>query len=103
MADSNISRNDFIVDFGGEKVLIETIQKQYRSDLGALIHNARKEANMTQVTLAGRANVERSNLTRIEKGEFNPSLGTIVKIAEALGKVVKITFEDKKPDDEGQE
>ena len=40
---------------------------------------------MTQSQLQARSRVSRSYLSRIESGQMTPSLGTLEKIAEALG------------------
>lgn len=45
----------------------------------------RKSKNMTQEELAGRADLEFSQVSRIERGIINTSLSQIIVIAEALG------------------
>jgi transcriptional regulator with XRE-family HTH domain len=52
--------------------------------LGKLIRNAREEANLTQEELASKAEVDRSYIGGIERGERNVSFLTLVKIAKSL-------------------
>jgi transcriptional regulator with XRE-family HTH domain len=52
---------------------------------GAAIRSMRTERGLPQEAFAGRAGIDRSYYGAIERGEFNVSLDTIVKIAGALG------------------
>ena len=54
------------------------------------IIRARKEQNMTQEELAKRVGTQKSNISRLESGSYNPSLDFLVKVAESLGKHVSI-------------
>lgn len=51
---------------------------------------ARKEQNMTQSELARRVGTQRSNISRLESGNYNPSLDFLIKVAESLGKHLSI-------------
>jgi transcriptional regulator with XRE-family HTH domain len=52
--------------------------------LGAAIRSMRAERGLPQEAFAARAELDRSYYGAIERGEFNISLDTIVKIARAL-------------------
>jgi transcriptional regulator with XRE-family HTH domain len=52
--------------------------------LGRAIRAARRERGFAQEAFAARAGIDRSYFGAIERGEFNVSLDTIVKIAAAL-------------------
>lgn len=54
------------------------------------IVRARKEQNMTQEELAKRVGTQKSNISRLESGNYNPSLDFLVKVAESLGKHLSI-------------
>lgn len=54
-------------------------------NIGLRIRNLRESRGMTQSQLQARSRVSRSYLSRIESGQMTPSLGTLEKIAEALG------------------
>lgn len=51
---------------------------------------ARKEQGITQGELAEKMGTKQSSISRLESGDYNPSLEFIQKAAEALGKTVEI-------------
>ena len=53
---------------------------------GKRIKQLRLEQDMTQQNLADKIGVDRSYMGFLERGERNPSLEVIIKIAKALGK-----------------
>ena len=53
---------------------------------------ARKEQNMTQAELAKRVGTQKSKISRLESGNYNPSLDFLAKVAEALGKNLNVQF-----------
>jgi DNA-binding XRE family transcriptional regulator len=55
-----------------------------------LIHQARKEAGVTQQELAQRIGTTKSYISRIENGAVNPSVGTFYRIINALGLRVEV-------------
>ncbi|MCA6493924.1 MAG: helix-turn-helix transcriptional regulator [Chitinophagaceae bacterium] len=63
-------------------------------DLGEAIKNRRKELDITQPHLAELAQISINTLYKLEKGQGNPSLGVINKLAEVLG--MELTFQVKK-------
>lgn len=52
----------------------------------------RNKQNLTQQELAERTGINRSDISRIEHGNANPSLKTMKRLAEAMGKRVRISF-----------
>jgi transcriptional regulator with XRE-family HTH domain len=52
--------------------------------LGKNIKKARQKADMTQAEVAGKADIHVNYFARIERGEENPSIDIIEKIAKAL-------------------
>jgi transcriptional regulator with XRE-family HTH domain len=52
--------------------------------LGEAIRSARKHGRYTQEGFTRRANLDRSYYGAIERGEFNLSVDTVLKIAAAL-------------------
>ena len=54
------------------------------------IIKARKEQNITQAELAKRVGTQKSNISRLESGNYNPSLDFLIKVAESLGKKLSI-------------
>lgn len=57
-----------------------------RQDIVRLLVDERKAQKLTQEVLAKRLAIQRSNLARFERGEQNPSLDFLIKVAVALGK-----------------
>lgn len=60
--------------------------------VGGKIRLARRKAGMTQEDLAEKVGVHLSTLGRIERGESNPPLQTINKIARGLSTKPKELF-----------
>lgn len=61
-----------------------------RYEVISQIIEARKEKNMTQEELAKRIGTQKSNISRLESGNYNPSLDFLIKVAWGLGKELKI-------------
>ena len=51
---------------------------------------ARNEQHITKSELAKRVGTQKSNISRFESGNYNPSLDFLTKIAESLGKTIEI-------------
>ncbi len=54
-------------------------------ELGETIRNRRKDLNITQPHLAELAQVSTNTLYKLERGQGNPSLEVLNKLAEVLG------------------
>ncbi len=54
-------------------------------EFGEIIKNRRKELRITQPHLAELANVSTNTLYKLERGQSNPSLEVLNKLAEILG------------------
>lgn len=53
-------------------------------NIGLNIRNLREKKNISQQDLAATCNFEKSNMSRIEAGRTNLTIGTLLKICEAL-------------------
>jgi len=53
---------------------------------------ARAEQGITQTELAKRAGTKQGNISRFERGNYNPSLEFVQKLAQGLGKQLYITL-----------
>ena len=73
--------NEFKTEYEKLKPRYEAIEQ---------IIKARKEQNMTQDELAKRVGTQKSNISRLESGNYNPSLDFLTKVSEALGKSLNI-------------
>ncbi|EKD99354.1 MAG: Helix-turn-helix protein [uncultured bacterium] len=56
------------------------------------IIKARIEQHLSQKELAERVGTKQSNISRLERGDYNPSLQFLKKVAKGLGKELHISF-----------
>ena len=70
------------------RVEYERLRPRYEA-IGQII-KARKEQNITQAELAKRVGTQKSNISRLESGNYNPSLDFLAKVSEALGKSLSV-------------
>ena len=86
---------DYIYTSGEQKVIIEAEQKNTRRSVIEQYIRCRKIQGMTQAELAKRAGIPRTNITRFESGNYNPSLEMLVRIAAALGMTLQVQLMGK--------
>ena len=53
---------------------------------------ARLERGMTQEELAAKVGTRQSNISRIERGQQNTSIGLLNKVAKGLGKKLRVSI-----------
>ena len=63
-----------------------------RYEVIAKLIRARNELNLTQAQLAERMGTTQNAISRLESGESNPRLDTLVRAAHALGRDLTIEF-----------
>ncbi|MDO5396526.1 MAG: helix-turn-helix transcriptional regulator [bacterium] len=63
-----------------------------RYDVISQIIEERSKQNITQEELALRVGTQKSNISRLESGTYNPSLDFLIKVAHSLGKEVQISL-----------
>ncbi|MDD3018739.1 MAG: helix-turn-helix transcriptional regulator [Comamonas sp.] len=61
-----------------------TFDAELAQAFGAAVRALRTERGIAQETLANLAGVERSHMGKVERGEHQPTLSLIIKIAGAL-------------------
>ena len=59
-------------------------EQEFIKFLGVRIRQLREEKNMSQQVLADICNVPKSTIGRLERGEVNPTVKTLLKISIAL-------------------
>ncbi|WP_412987693.1 helix-turn-helix domain-containing protein [Pontimicrobium sp. IMCC45349] len=69
-------------------------KEELSKQVGLRIKEVRAKLNMQQQTLAAACNFEKSNMARIETGRVNITLGTLLKIANALDVPLKDLLPD---------
>lgn len=87
---------DYIYSAGEQKIVIEAEQRNTRKSVIEQYVRCRKMQGITQAELAKRAGVPRSNITRFESGNYNPSLELMVRIAAALEMTLQMQLTAKK-------
>ncbi len=91
MSKAGISFEEMKTDmFKDEEFKIEYEKLKPRYEAIEQIIRARKEQNITQAELAKRVGTQKSNISRLESGNYNPSLDFLAKIAESLGKKISV-------------
>ncbi len=68
------------------KIEYENLKPRY--EIISAIIKARAELNITQEELALRTGTRKSNISRLESGNYNPSIDFLNKIAKGLGKEI---------------
>ena len=79
----------FLADSETKKAY-EELEQEYQL-IYAMVES-RREKNLSQQELADVTGINRSDISKIENGNANPSLRTIKRVAKGLGKKVEIRF-----------
>ena len=75
-----------------DDVRFEYERLQPRYEIISQIISARKEQGLTQAELAKKVGTQKSNISRLESGNYNPSLDMLIKVARCLGKNIQINM-----------
>ena len=62
------------------------------SQLGECLAKAREAAGMTQKELSEKVHIYQGDISKIERGNANPSIQTLQRLAEGMGMKLKIEF-----------
>ena len=60
--------------------------------LGMRIRALREKQGLTQQELADLSGTQKSNISRLESGTYNPTLDFLSKVASSMGRKVSITI-----------
>lgn len=60
-------------------------EKELMKQFGENLRNARNKRNLSVRALADLAEMDYTNISNIENGQSNPSITTVIFLAEALG------------------
>jgi transcriptional regulator with XRE-family HTH domain len=77
----------------------EALRPQY--ELVSQLIAARNEEGLSQEELAERTGIARSNISRLESGNYNPSFEFVTRVAKGLGREVHVEL--RKPAREFQQ
>lgn len=80
-----------------EQMQNEELRKEYEAlepefAIIQAIIDARQETGLTQRELSERTGIAQSDISKLENGNANPSIRTLKRLAEAMGKQLKISF-----------
>lgn len=84
-------------DFLNEQLKDPEFKKEYdalRPEFSIIqaIINARKDSGLTQKDLAEKTGITQGDISRLERGNANPSLKTLQRLAEGMGMTLKVEF-----------
>lgn len=79
----------------------EALDYDIFSEIAENLIVARMEEGLTQGEVAKRCGISQANISKLETGSSRPSLSTLKKIADGLGRRLSVTFVDV--DIEGEE
>ena len=68
----------------------EALQPEF--EIMKAIFEARKETGITQKELSQRTGITQGDISKLENGSANPSIKTLQRLAEGLGKKLQINF-----------
>lgn len=89
-----ISKDLILKDAKNEPALV-ALQKGVREDAIAQLVAKRKDKKMTQNDISVITGIQRPNISRLESGNYNPTLDMLVRVADSMGLKVKISFTEK--------
>lgn len=91
MDKASISFEDFEKElFQDEEVKMEYENLKPRYDIISQMIKIRNEEGISQEELAKRIGTKKSSISRMESGNYNPSLDFLIKIANGLGRTLNI-------------
>lgn len=73
------------MNFWGTRISETMTKIEFLKQLGSTIAKERKRSKLTQSKVAELCDIERGNLTRIEKGRANITAETLFKLSGAIG------------------
>lgn len=77
---------------------VEDVPTQYTYDIFEEIRTQvvkiRMDLNITQKELASKSGLTQANVSKIEKGSSHPTIDTLIKLADGLGKRLVIRFDN---------
>ena len=65
---------------------------EWQWDAAQVLIDARRRSGLTQQALAARSGIRQSVISRLERGNGNPSVRTLQRLAEGMGMKLELTF-----------
>lgn len=73
-----------------------TKEQRFVKRLGQTIRTLRAERDLSQMALAADAGLDKTYIGLIERAEVNPSIGTLLRIADALEVDLIVEFQSRR-------
>lgn len=73
---------------------LKSLQSKLRTETMNQFVTIRKELGKTQNDISEATGILRPNISRMESGNYNPTLDMIARMAYSVGKKIVITYED---------
>ena len=88
-----IKFNDFLNEqLNDAEIRTEYEELQAEHDLIQAMIDARQESGITQKELAKRTGIAQGDISKLERGNVNPSIRTLQRLAKGMCKVLKMEF-----------
>jgi len=89
--------NNSFSDYLSTKLQDPAIKREYDAlePEYTIIHamiNARKKSGLTQKELADKTGISQGDISKIERGNANPSLNTLKKLADGMNMTLQLVF-----------
>lgn len=65
---------------------------EWQWDAAQALIDARRRSGLTQQALAARSGIRQSVISRLERGNGNPSVRTLQRLAEGMGMKLELAF-----------
>ena len=72
--------------------IVPATAKEARSEIAKQLKACRLSCEMTQESLAKLCDTDKSNISRMESGVYNPTIDFLVKVADSMGKEISISI-----------
>ncbi len=69
----------------------EALEAEYT--IKSALLRARKEQNMTQEQLAQATGIDRADISKLERGEGNPTIASLERLAKGMNKRFRFSFD----------
>ena len=71
-------------------------EQRFIKKLGLEIRSLRNEQELSQMALAAESGLDKTYIGLLERAEVNPTIGTLLKISDALNVDLIVEFREKK-------
>ena len=91
---------DYSLKQDGFEFLVEAEKERVKEEILSSYINLRKKKGITQQQIAELTGMQRTNIVRIERGRYSPTIEVLVKLAAALDMDLEIRLVERKSGDE---